>query len=83
MASTGTVIEPRIWSKTIWLTFHAAIEIPRGRKDARFAHLNLPDVETFAKSEKEKKLLSMMRAFRSIGTALLLPPATPKERVEI
>jgi tripartite-type tricarboxylate transporter receptor subunit TctC len=25
----------------------------------------------------------MMRAFRSIGTILLLPPATPKERVEI
>ncbi|HJU63930.1 MAG TPA: hypothetical protein VJ864_17965, partial [Candidatus Binatia bacterium] len=25
----------------------------------------------------------MVRAFRSIGTALLLPPGTPKDRVEI
>ena len=25
----------------------------------------------------------MMRSFRSIGTALLLPPATPKDRVDI
>lgn len=63
--------------------FHATIEIPRGRKDSRFAHLNLPDIETFARSEREKKLLSMMRAFRSIGTALLLPPGTPKDRVDI
>jgi tripartite-type tricarboxylate transporter receptor subunit TctC len=45
--------------------------------------LNLPDIEAFAKSEKEKKLLNMVRAFRSIGTALLLPPGTPKDRVEI
>ena len=63
--------------------FHAGIEIPRGRKDARFAHLNLPDIETFARSDKEKKLVSMMRDFRSIGTILLLPPGTPNDRVEI
>jgi len=82
VASTGTVIEHDLVNKKL-ADFHAAIEIPKGRKDSRFAHLNLPDIETFAKSEKEKKLLSMMRAFRSIGTALLLPPATPKDRVEI
>ncbi|MEA2658947.1 MAG: hypothetical protein QOF64_1543 [Candidatus Binatota bacterium] len=82
VASTGTVIEHDLVNKKL-ADFHAAIEIPKGRKDSRFAHLNLPDIETFAKSEKEKKLLSMMRAFRSIGTALLLPPGTPKDRVEI
>jgi tripartite-type tricarboxylate transporter receptor subunit TctC len=82
VASTGTVIEHDLVNKKL-ADFHAAIEIPRGRKDPRFAHLNLPDIETFSKSEKEKRLLTMMRAFRSIGTALLLPPATPKDRVEI
>ena len=82
VASTGTVNE-HDWVNKKLADFHAAIEIPKGRKDSRFAHLNLPDIETFAKSEKEKKLLSMMRAFRSIGTALLLPPGTPKDRVEI
>ena len=82
VASTGTVIEHDLVNKKL-ADFHAAIEIPKGRKDSRFAHLNLPDIETFTKSEKEKKLLSMMRAFRSIGTALLLPPGTPKDRVEI
>jgi tripartite-type tricarboxylate transporter receptor subunit TctC len=82
VASTGTVVEQDLVNKKL-ADFHAAIEIPRGRKDSRFAHLNLPDIETFAKSEKEKKLLNMTRAFRSIGTALLLPPGTPKDRVEI
>jgi tripartite-type tricarboxylate transporter receptor subunit TctC len=82
VASTGTVIEHDFVNKKS-VDFHAAIEIPRGRIDPRFASLNLPDIETFAKSEKEKKLLTMMRSFRSIGTALLLPPATPKDRIDI
>jgi hypothetical protein len=82
VASTATVIEHDLLNKKL-ADFHAAIEFPKGRKDPRFAHLNLPDIETFARSEKEKKLLNMVRAFRSIGTALLLPPATPKDRVEI
>jgi tripartite-type tricarboxylate transporter receptor subunit TctC len=82
VASTGTVIEHDLVNKKL-ADFHAAIEIPRGRKDARFAHLNLPDIETFARSDKEKKLVSMMRDFRSIGTILLLPPGTPNDRVEI
>lgn len=82
IASTGTVIEHDLVNKKS-VDFHAAIEIPKGRKDARFANLNLPDIENFAKSENEKKLLTMMRNFRSIGTALLLPPATPKDRVDI
>jgi tripartite-type tricarboxylate transporter receptor subunit TctC len=82
VASTVTVIEQDLLNKKL-ADFHAAIEFPKGRKDPRFAHLDLPDIETFAKSEKEKKLLNMVRAFRSIGTALLLPPGTPKDRVEI
>jgi tripartite-type tricarboxylate transporter receptor subunit TctC len=82
VASTGTVVEHDYVNKKL-ADFHAAIEIPRGQKDARFAQLNLPDIETFAKTDEEKKLLSMMRDFRSVGTILLLPPGTPKDRVEI
>ena len=82
VTSTGNVIENDLLKKKL-ADFHAAIEIPRGRKDLRFAHLKLPDIESFAKSESEKKLLNMVRNFRSIGTALLLPPGTPKDRVDI
>ena len=82
VASTGTVVEHNLVNKKL-VDFHAAIEHPKGNKDPRFAHLGLPDIANFAKSEKEKKLLNMMRDFRSIGTALLLPPGTPKDRVDI
>ena len=82
VASTGTVMQQGLLAKKL-VDFHAAIEVPKGKKDARFAQLNLPDIENFAKSDKEKRLLSMMRGFRSVGTALLLPPGTPKDRVEI
>jgi tripartite-type tricarboxylate transporter receptor subunit TctC len=82
VASTGTVVE-QDWVNKKLADLHAAVEIPKGRKDPRFANLNLPDLETFAKTERERKLLTMMRNFRSVGTLLLLPPGTPKERVEI
>jgi tripartite-type tricarboxylate transporter receptor subunit TctC len=82
VASTSTVIEHDLVNKKL-ADFHAAIEYPKGRKDSRFAQLALPDIESFAKSDKEKKLLNMVRAFRSIGTALLLPPGVPKDRVDI
>jgi tripartite-type tricarboxylate transporter receptor subunit TctC len=43
----------------------------------------LPDLETFAQSAQEKKILEMFRAFRLAGQNFFLPPATPKDRVQI
>jgi tripartite-type tricarboxylate transporter receptor subunit TctC len=82
VASTGTVIEHELFSKKL-VNFHSSVEIPSGYKDPRFASLNLPPLESFAKTENEKKLLTMMRNFRGVGTILLLPPGTPKDRVDI
>ena len=82
VASTGTVMEHDLVNKKL-ADFHAAVEIPKGRKDQRFASLNLPDLENFAETDKERKLLNMMRDFRSVGTILLLPPGTPDDRVKI
>lgn len=82
VASTGTVIEQQLFSKKL-VHFHSAVEIPSGNKDPRFASLNLPPLESFAKTEKEKKLLAMMRNFRGVGTILMLPPGTPQDRVDI
>jgi hypothetical protein len=60
---------------------HAGIEIPKGRKTPRFAHL--PELESFAKSDRERKILEMFRAFRFSGQTFFLPPGTPKERIEV
>jgi len=60
---------------------HVIIEVPKGLKHHHFS--NLPEIESFAKSEPERKLLNMVRAFRQFGTPSFLPPGAPKEQVEI
>jgi tripartite-type tricarboxylate transporter receptor subunit TctC len=61
--------------------FHAVLETPKGNRHPRFAHL--PELETFAKSDKERSVLVLQRAIRLVGSAIVLPPNTPRERVEI
>lgn len=68
------------WVEKGLMNFHSILEAPKGAKHPRFAHL--PEIESFAKSEKEIKLLSMWRAFRLLGSPYVLPPGTPKDRVK-
>jgi tripartite-type tricarboxylate transporter receptor subunit TctC len=63
------------------MDFHAIMEVPKGDKHARLGHL--PEIESFAKTAKEKKLVAMWRGFRLVGSPYMLPPGTPKDRVEI
>ena len=81
VAATGTVSQNELLSKNL-ADFHLGLEVPRGYKDPRFAHLKLPDLSSFAKSERERKLLAMMEGFRVVGTILTAPPGTPKERLD-
>lgn len=67
--------------KTGAIVPHIIMEVPQGLKHHHFS--NLPEIESFAKSERERKLIQMVRAFRQFGTPSILPPGTPKEQVEI
>jgi tripartite-type tricarboxylate transporter receptor subunit TctC len=69
------------WLEKGLVDLHAIIEIPKGEKHPRFAHL--PELESFARSDKERKVLAMYRTFRLVGSPYILPPGTPKDRVEI
>ncbi|HXF76258.1 MAG TPA: hypothetical protein VNN13_09225 [Methylomirabilota bacterium] len=60
---------------------HVIMEVPKGLKHHHFTHL--PEIESFAKSEQDRKLLRMVRVFRQFGTPSILPPGTPKEQVDI
>jgi tripartite-type tricarboxylate transporter receptor subunit TctC len=60
---------------------HAVIEIPKGKKIPQFN--DLPDLETFAKTEKERRLISMFRLLRGAGSPYFVAPGTPKDRVQI
>jgi tripartite-type tricarboxylate transporter receptor subunit TctC len=77
--SSGSV-KPE-WIQKGLVDFHVALEIPKGRKWPGFSHL--AELEGFVKSEKERKLLAMVRSFRQTGAPWILPPNTPKERVSI
>ena len=60
---------------------HVIMEVPKGLKHHHFT--NLPEIESFAKAERDRKLLNMVRVFRQFGTPSVFPPGTPKEQVEI
>jgi hypothetical protein len=69
------------WLDKKLVNVHAILEIPKGEKHPRFA--DLPELESFAKSAKERQILALFRAFRLAGSPYILPPGTPKELVEI
>jgi tripartite-type tricarboxylate transporter receptor subunit TctC len=69
------------WLEKKLVDVHIGIEIPKGERHPRFAHL--PELESFAKSEKERQILALFRAIRLAGSPYILPPGTPKELVEI
>jgi tripartite-type tricarboxylate transporter receptor subunit TctC len=70
----------RDWLEKGLVDFHAILEIPKGDKHLLFSHL--AELESFARSDRERKLVSLGRAFRMTGS-IVLPPGTPKDRVEI
>jgi len=80
--SVGTVMQrsPELVEKGLG-DFHAVLETPKGNRHPRFAHL--PELESFAKSERERKLLNLQRTLRLTGSTWILPPGTPKEPAEI
>ncbi len=63
------------------MDFHSILEAPLGKKHPHFSYL--PEVSTFARSERTKGVLEMFRASRTIGGPYILPPGTPKDRADI
>jgi tripartite-type tricarboxylate transporter receptor subunit TctC len=72
---------PAVLKKDGPVDFVALLKIPREDKEPNFAHVR--ELDTFVKSERERRFLALTRATRSVGTPYLLPPATPKELVQI
>ena len=69
------------WLEGRSVDFHAMIEVPEGEKHPSFP--TVLELETFARSERDRKIMTMQRAFRVAGQPFVLPPGTPKDRVEI
>ncbi len=60
--------------------FHATITIPRGKFHPRFA--KVPELDTFAKNEKERQLIHLFRSFLYLRWPYVVPPSTPAEIVK-
>jgi tripartite-type tricarboxylate transporter receptor subunit TctC len=59
---------------------HATITIPRGKFHPRFA--NVPELDNFAKNDKERQLIHLFRAFLYLRWPYVVPAATPPEIVK-
>jgi len=71
----------RDWLEGGLVDFHAILEIPKGDKHPQFKQL--PELESFARSDRDRKVVILARAFRVAGGPSVLPPGTPKDRVTI
>ena len=83
-----TVADSLLHEKPQWvdkglMDFHGIIEIPKGRKHSHPRFSQLPDIETFAKSEMDRKIVRLYRAFVGSGNPFVLSPGTPKDRVQM
>jgi len=71
------------WLDKELVHIHATIDIPKGFKhaDARLAKLS--EIESFARSNQERRLIQLFRGARDTGQPFVLPPGTPAEPVKI
>jgi tripartite-type tricarboxylate transporter receptor subunit TctC len=73
----------RDWLDKGLVNIHAIMETPKGDKHTHPAFAKLPEIESFAKNDRERRMLALQRGFRVTGTPFVLRPGTPKDRVDI
>ena len=78
--STATIQQDPALVEKVY--FHTVITVPKGRYVAPYSR-DIPEIDSFAKSQKEHRLLSLYRAFHYPRWPYFLPPGTPKEPVNI
>jgi tripartite-type tricarboxylate transporter receptor subunit TctC len=67
------------WIEKRLVDVHVILQIPKTSTHPRFAHL--PELESFARTDKERRLLEIYRSFSIAGATFITPPGTPQERV--
>jgi hypothetical protein len=71
----NTVVQRnREWLEKGAVNFHAIMEVPKGDKHPQLSHI--PEIDSFAKSELDRKLIVLTRSFRIAGTPFVVPPGT-------
>ncbi len=73
----------REWLDKKLIHIHAIMETPKGEKHPHPLFNKLPTLHELAKTDKDRKLIALQSSFRVAGSPFVLPPATPKDRVQI
>ncbi|HEX2260287.1 MAG TPA: hypothetical protein VHJ56_01560, partial [Candidatus Binatia bacterium] len=81
VSDSGLLDRQAEWLEKGLVDLHVIFAVPRENKHPRFH--TLPEIDGFAKTERERKILAMFRNFSLTGAPFILPPAMPKDRVEI
>jgi len=71
------------WLNKDLVNINATMDIP---KDISFSHprlAKLPEIESFARSDQERRLIALFRGARGTGQPFVLPPGAPPDRVNI
>jgi putative tricarboxylic transport membrane protein len=63
------------------MNYYAIIQIPKEDRHPHPAFNKLPELESFAKSTAERRIMTMFRTFRLVGSPYILPPGTPAEAI--
>ena len=63
--------------------FHGVAEFPFGFRFKHSAFGGLPALHSFAKTDREMKVVRMFAAFMQFSQGFVLPPGTPEDRVKI
>lgn len=79
MSSATIQQKPSLMEK---VHFHTVITVPKGRYTAPYSRAT-PEIDSFAKSEKEHRLIYLYRAFDYPRWPYILSPGTPKELVNM
>jgi hypothetical protein len=71
----NTVVQRnREWLEKGAVNCHAIMEVPKGDMHPQLSHI--PEIDSFAKSELDRKLIVLTRSFRIAGTPFVVPPGT-------
>ena len=69
------------WLEKNLVDVHVILAVPRDNKHPIFHQV--PELDGFVKNEGERRVVTMYRNFSLTGAPFILPPAMPKDRVEI
>jgi tripartite-type tricarboxylate transporter receptor subunit TctC len=71
------------WIDKELMHFHVVDEIPRGYRFRHPGFDGLPSLDKFVRNESVRKVTEMHRNFTLIGSPFVLPPSTPKDKIQI